>query len=50
MLVLPMVRRRTRETVMGVTDVVLRWVVEEMLVWGMDGVKEGVCCRFSGAI
>ena len=39
-LVLPMVRGWTWEMVVGVTEGVLWWVVEEMLVWGMKGLSE----------
>ena len=45
-LVLPLVRGWTWEMVVGMTERVLWWVVEEMLVWGV----EGDCCRFSGVI
>ena len=42
MLVLPMVKGLTWETVVGVTEGVLWLMVEEMLVWGMEGLMRGI--------
>ena len=41
-LVLPLVRGWTWEMVVGMTEGVLWWVVEEMLVWGMEGLMRGI--------
>ena len=41
MMVLPMVRGWTWETVVGVTEGMQWWVVEEMLVWEMEGLRRG---------
>ena len=42
MLVLLMVRRWMWETVVEWTEGVLWWVVEEMIVWGMEGLMRGI--------
>ena len=42
MLVLPMVRGWTWETVVGLTEGVLWWVVGEMLVRGTKGLMRGI--------
>ena len=41
-LMLPLVRGWTWEMVVGMTEGVLWWVVEEMLVWGMEGLMRGI--------
>ena len=41
-LVLPMVRGWTWEMVVGMMEGVLSWVVEEMLVRGMEGLMRGI--------
>ena len=41
-LVLPLVRGWTWEMVVGMTEGVLWWVEEEMLVWGMEGLMRGI--------
>ena len=41
-LVLPMVRGWMWEMVVGMTEGVLWWVEEEMLVWGMEGLMRGI--------
>ena len=41
-LMLPLVRGWTWEMVVGMTEGVLWWVVEEMLAWGMEGLMRGI--------
>ena len=41
-LVLPLVRGWTWEMVVGMMEGVLWWVVDEMLVWGMEGLMRGI--------
>ena len=47
-LVLPLVRGWTWEMVVGMTERVLWWVVEEMLVWGVEGLMRGIAAGSLG--
>ena len=47
-LVLPPVRGWTWEMVVGMTEGVLWWVVEEMLAWGMEGLMRGIAAGSLG--